>query len=254
MLRALLLILLLLNALFFAWTRGWLDDVVGIKARGDHEPERAARQLYPERVQVLSPQALAAARAQEPRVCLELGPLLGDAALQTAQSALARAGVTPTEFQPQHSNQPGVWAVATIKLSAKEFQQRKEDTYRKMKINFEYLQDMPTEMPSLILSRHDSEKAANAQLAALDRRSLKGLRVLQLQAPMIRHSLLVPQADEALRAKLAELSKDPALAPGFKACLAVPNNNPAQTETAASGAASAASAAAPTPSSAASGR
>jgi len=245
-LRALLVFLLLINILFFAWTRGWLDEAAGIKARGDSEPERAARQLKPELVQVFSPQSLAAAQAQQAPSCLELGPLQGDAALQAVQSVLARAGITPTDLQPQHSEQPGVWAVASIKLPSKDFQERKEDTYRKMKIDFEYLQGMPAEMPSMILSRHASEKAAAAQVAALDRRALKGLRVLQLQAPVNLHTLQVPQASPALRAKLTELSRDPALAPGFKPCLALPNVGAAAASSAPapSAAASAASAAA----------
>ncbi|MBB4842895.1 hypothetical protein HNP55_001410 [Paucibacter oligotrophus] len=221
MLRALLLILIALNALLFGWTRGWLDEVLSFKARGDREPERVARQVNPEHVRLLTPQSLTQLQASEARSCLEL-PLVGDAALQAAQSLLARSGITPTDFQPQHSEEPGVWAVASIKLPNKDFQQRKEETYRKMKINFEYLQGMPDEMPSLILSRHGSEKAAANAMEALDRRQLKGLRVLTLQEPVKRHRLLVPQADGLLRAKLAQLSKDPALAPGFRPCPAAP--------------------------------
>lgn len=217
MLRPLLLILLALNAILFGWTRGWLDDVLSFKARGDREPERVARQVNPERISLLTPEKLAQMQANEARSCLEL-PLVGDPALQAAQSLLARSGITPTDFQPQHSEEPGVWAVASIKLPNKDFQQRKEETYRKMKINFEYLQGMPNEMPSMILSRHSSEKAAANALDALDKRQLKGLRVLTLQEPVKRHRLLVPQADGLLRAKLAELSKDPALAPGFRPC------------------------------------
>jgi len=217
MLRKLLLILIALNVLLFGWTQGWLDDVLSVKARGDREPERLARQANPERIRLLTPEKLVQLQANEARSCLEL-PLVGDPALQAAQSLLARSGITPTDFQPQHSEEPGVWAVASIKLPNKDFQQRKEETYRKMKINFEYLQGMPNEMPSLILSRHSSEKAAANALEALDRRQLKGLRVLTLQEPIKRHRLLVPQADGLLRAKLAELSKDPALAPGFRPC------------------------------------
>jgi len=217
MLRTLLLILLALNAALFGWTRGWFDEVLSFKARGDREPERVARQVNPERITLLTPERLAQIQASEARSCLEL-PLVGDPALQAAQSLLARSGITPTDFQPQHSEEPGVWAVASIKLPNKDFQQRKEETYRKMKINFEYLQGMPNEMPSLILSRHSSEAAAARAVDALEKRQLKGLRVLTLQEPIKRHRLLVPQADGLLRAKLAQLSKDPALAPGFRPC------------------------------------
>ncbi|MEJ6005959.1 hypothetical protein WG899_10405 [Paucibacter sp. AS339] len=214
MLRALVLLLLLLNALFFSWTQGWLDGVVGIKAGGQHEPERLTQQVHPERIVLLEPKAAAALQT---RACLESGPLAGDAALAEAQAALQRAGFTPADWQTQSSEQSGVWAVASIKLPSKDFQARKEETYKKLKISYEFLSGMPDEMPTLLLSRHDSEKAAAAALEALSQRALKGLRVLQLQAPSKRHKLLLPQVDGLQQTRLAGL-KDAALASGFKAC------------------------------------
>ncbi|MCV2370371.1 hypothetical protein [Roseateles oligotrophus] len=236
MLRALVLLLLLLNAAFFGWTQGWLDPLVGIKASGDREPERIAQQLHPERVTLLSPQAAAALQT---RSCLELGPLNGDTALAEAQAVLQRAGFTASDWQAQSSEQAGVWAVATIRLPSKDFQARKEETYKKMKIGFEYLSGPPEELPTMVLSRHASDKAAAAALEALTQRSLKGLRVMQLQAPLQRHSLRVPKADSAQTAKLMGLAKEPALHGGFRACAAQP------AEAAASAAAAASSASAP---------
>ena len=43
MLRLFVLLLVLGNAVFLAWTQGWLDDVTGVRASGDREPERSAR-------------------------------------------------------------------------------------------------------------------------------------------------------------------------------------------------------------------
>jgi len=222
--RILLLALVLLNALFFGWTRGWLDEVVGLKARGDREPERMASQLHPERLRLLGPQAMA---ALQKRVCLSLGPLDGDAALQAALIALEKAGVPASARSVQSSELPGVWAVASIRLPNKDFQARKEETYKKMRIAFEYLQSPPEEMPTMLLSRHPSEKAAEAALEAFSQRALKGLRVLQLQAPGKQHNLVIAQADGALQARLA--------GSGYKACAAAP----AAPASAASGAASA---------------
>jgi hypothetical protein len=218
MLRALALLLLLLNLVFFSWTQGWLDEVVGIKARGDREPERMARQVHPERIKLLSETELAALQS---RTCLALGPLDGDAALQAAQAALEKAGVAPTTWQAQTSELAGVWAVATIKMPNRDFQARKEETYKKLKIEFEFLKGPPDELPTLLLTQHSSEKAAEAALDAFDKRSLKGLRVLQLQAPMKRTNLVFPQADGALSSQLMGL-KDAALAAGFKVCQFAP--------------------------------
>ena len=215
MLRAVLVGLILLNALFYCWTQGWLDDVVGIKAQGDREPERLARQIHPEQVIVLPPVLPASQSAAPALACLELGPLDGDAALASATQALAQAGIALGEWRDQASEQPGVmqtsWAVATIRMPNKDFQARKEATYKSMKIGYEDLPGPPSEVPTLVLSRHPSEKAAAAALEAFSQRALKGLRVLALRAPAQRHQLVFAEADAALQAKLAGLAISPGL-------------------------------------------
>ena len=211
MLRLLLAGLIVLNALFFGWTQGWLDEIVGIKARGDREPERMARQLHPESVQLLPPSAQAPmAVAATQRACLTLGPLEGDAALAAAVQALAQAGVTPENWKEQTSEPPGeiqkTWVVATIRLTSKDFLARKEATYKSLKIPYEFLSGPADEQPTLVLSRHPSEKAAAAALENFSQRALKGLRILPLQSAVRRHSLVFAEADAGLQAKLLALT------------------------------------------------
>ena len=227
MLRALIVLLLVLNALFFGWSRGWLDSVTGVKASGDREPERVARQLHPERIQLLGPQAVA---ALQKRTCLELAsPPDSDAALQAAQAALVRGGLPATAITTASSEQPGVWVVATIKLATKDFKDRKEETYKRMHIAFEPLTGPADELPALVLGRFPTAAAANAALEGFSQRFLKGLRVLQVQAPSHNFSLQIAQADGPMQAKLKGLAKDPALAGGFKACTASPAADAAST-------------------------
>lgn len=211
--RVLVLVLLAVNALFFIWSRGWLDAVTGLPADGGREPQRVAAQQHPERIQPLGASAAAAA-AQ--RSCLELGPLEGDAALAAAQAALKTAGA---EAQVRSSEQPGVWVVATIKLADPEFRARKEATYRGMHLNFEPLEGLPAEQPAFVLGKHATPAEANAQAEAFDRRGLKGLRVLELKKPLTRSTLVIAQADGLLAARL-KASKDAAFAAGFRACSA----------------------------------
>lgn len=211
--RIVVLVLLALNAVFFAWSRGWLDTVTGLPAEGGREPQRLAAQAHPEHIQ---PLAASAATALAQRSCLELGPLDGEAAYAAAQAALKAAGA---EGQWQASELPGldgVWAVATIKLTDPDFRARKEATYKQMRLAYEPLKGLPDEQPSFVLSQHASEAEAVAARAALDKRNLKGLRVLALKAPVPRHSLVIPQADGLLAAKLKAA---PALA-GLRACTA----------------------------------
>ncbi|WP_310264680.1 hypothetical protein [Roseateles saccharophilus] len=215
MMRIVVVVLLAVNALFFIWSRGWLDAVTGLPAQGGREPQRVAAQQHPERIQ---PLAASAAMAAAQRSCLELGPLEGDAALAAAQAALKTAGA---EAQVRSSEQAGVWVVATIKLADPEFRARKEATYTGLHLKFEPLEGLPAEQPAFVLSKHASQAEAAAQAENFDKRGLKGLRVLALKAPLTRHTLVINQADGLLAAKL-KASKDAALAAGFKACSAAP--------------------------------
>jgi len=215
MLRALLVLLLAANVAFFAWTQGWLDAVTGLRAQGDREPERLQQQQHPERLTLVSPQT---AKALQTRACLELGPVEGEEALHGLQAQLDKAGVAAGEWQDIASEVAGVWAVATIKFPNKEFQTRKEETYKRLKISYEYLDGPADEMPSMVLSRHASEKAAADQVEALSQRALKGLRVLPLQAPKALHLLRFAQADGGLQARLAAIKNGGSL--NLKPCAA----------------------------------
>ena len=53
MLKGLLVLLVLANAVFLAWSRGWIDGPTGVRAAGDREPERFSQQVRPELVQIL---------------------------------------------------------------------------------------------------------------------------------------------------------------------------------------------------------
>lgn len=216
MMRVVVIVLLVLNALFFVWSRGWLDTVTGLPAEGGREPQRVAAQQHPELIQPLAASAIA---AMAQKSCLELGPLEGDAALAAAQAALKAAGASATDIQVQSAEQPGEWVVATIKLADPEFRARKEATYKQIKLRYELLEGLPAEQPSFVLTRHGSEAEAQAQMEAFGKRGLKGLRVLALQPASPRHTLVIPQADGLLAGRL-KASKDAALAAGFRACSA----------------------------------
>ena len=214
--RVVVIVLLAVNALFFAWSRGWLDTVTGLPAHAGREPHRIANEQHPERIQPLAASAVAALAR---RSCLELGPLEGDTALAAAQAALKAAGATDAEVRS--SEQPGVWVVATIKLADPDFRARKEATYKQLRLSIEPLEGLPAEQPAFVLSRHASQAAAEAQIEAYGKRGMKGLRVLALKPALTRHTLVLPQADGLLAGRL-KASKDAALAAGFKACSAAP--------------------------------
>ena len=99
MLKAALAAILVANLLFFGFTRGWFDGVLGLHSRGDREPERLANQVRPTSIVLMpmpsAPSASANANASSAAAtCLEAGPIAaGDAAAaETTLKAALPAG------------------------------------------------------------------------------------------------------------------------------------------------------------------
>ncbi len=53
MLRALVALLVLANLGFLALSRGWLEPMLSLSVRGDHEPQRLAAQVNAQALRVL---------------------------------------------------------------------------------------------------------------------------------------------------------------------------------------------------------
>jgi len=85
-LRMLVAALIVANLLFFAFTRGMLDGVTGLRAIGDREPERLANQVRPQTIRLLPMSA--AASAGEIASCFET-PVFGAADAPAIEAILA---------------------------------------------------------------------------------------------------------------------------------------------------------------------
>jgi hypothetical protein len=223
MLRLLLLLLLIANALFFAWTRGWLAPAAPPPGRGDREPERLAAQVRPESVVVVGPQAAASAVAARP-ACLEAGPLSDDE-VGPAIEALNSAGLPEGSWRSEPVERPGRWAIYFGPLADSASLRAKEEGLARMKLAPQPVTAPPELVPGLMLAPHDERAAADAALAGLVQRGVLGARVVALPPPPLQHWLRVPQADADLQARLLAL-KAPALAgvpgAGFIACVKAP--------------------------------
>ena len=217
MLRAGVALLLLANAIFFAWSQGWLDGLTGFHARGDREPERLLRQVHPEAVKVLTPRAVAAAAsAAEARLaCLEAGPF-GTADAGSVEAALGSA-LPAGSWTRVKVDTPAVWIVYMGKYPNRETQQKKEDELARIKVAFEALKNAPEYEPGLALGRFDNRADAELSLAQLTLRGVRSAKVVELGKPSSAHWLRVARADSELAAKLTALKVD-ARVLGFAAC------------------------------------
>ena len=220
MLRALVLVLVLANAAYFAWANGWLDAVIGVRASGDREPERLARQVRPESVRILPAPASAAAASAvtaTATVCLEAGPF-DASAVQPARAALAAAATGGTWLDVS-VEQPGAWLVYMGKYANRAGLAKKEDELKRRKLDYEEVNAPPELDPGLSLGRFDDRAAADKALADFTQQGVRTARVVELTPPSQRHLLRFETVDAALAAKLAAL-KGEVFGAGFVACAA----------------------------------
>lgn len=95
MLRALLVLLVVANLVFFAFSRGALDGLLGLRSLGDREPERLVNQVRPQTIRLLPAGGAASAAPIDPGVpCFETPTFTAGeaAAVEAALAANLPAG------------------------------------------------------------------------------------------------------------------------------------------------------------------
>ena len=240
MLRYLALVLLLANALLMAAQWGLFDSLTGgtsaqARAAQQREPERVQRQIAPDVVHILSPQAasvaLGAAAASAAQAsdaassaasarCLEAGPFSGTE-LATAERSLRDAGLlagaAAGNWVAHKTDDSGAFMVYMGRYADHDLLQRKQDQLKRMKLDAEELHGVPELQPGLSLGRFDSKPAADAALARMVQRGVRTARTITLRPTQELTLLRVPVADAATRARLAGLRLPSG--PGFVACV-----------------------------------
>lgn len=214
MFRALIVLLLLANLAFFAWSRGWLDSIAGVRSIGDREPERLQRQVRPELIRIL-PAGAASVAAPVALACLEAGPFT-DAEVVAAQAA-AQAQLPAGSWVTVKSEQPGSWIVYMGRYANREALTKKEDELKRRNAPYEEVREPPALAPGLSLGRFEQRAAATTALDRFAQQGIRSARVVELAPASTRNLLRVERADAALSTRLATLKAD-ALGRGFVAC------------------------------------
>lgn len=205
MLRLIVLLLLLANGGYFAWSQGFLLPW-GAGPAQQSEPQRMQQQIRPETVRILPAQELrkletAAAQAPRPSECLA-SAMLDEAQLSTLRTTLQSWPATAWSFEP--TVEPARWMVYMGKYPGVEQVARKRAELRQLGISFA-APSRPELEPGLSLGTHPSEAAATLQLASLAEKGVRTARVV-LEHPELRgQRLLLPAVDDNLRLRLEEL-------------------------------------------------
>jgi hypothetical protein len=205
MLRFFVLLLLLANAAFYAWSHGLLL-AWGVGPSQQSEPQRLQQQVRPEAVQLLSASELKqaetlAAQAPRPPECLQ------SAALDLAQVPQLH---TVLDTWPAGSwsldavSEPARWIIYMGKYPGVEQVARKRAELRQLGISFEAPTNPDLE-PGLSLGAFATEAAAAAQLQVLADKGVHTARVVQERPEHKGMQLKLPAVDDTLRPRLEEL-------------------------------------------------
>jgi hypothetical protein len=221
MLRALIAALLIANLVFFAWTRGWLDGVVGVRSIGDREPERLLRQVRPELIRVLPDPGGAAAIAAAPNAstCFEAGPF-ADTELNAAQG-VAQNVLPAGSWIAVAVERPGTWLVYMGRFASREALATKQNELKRRNTPYDEVREPPALAPGLSLGRFDQRAAATTALEQLTQRGVRTARVVELEPASSQHVLRIEKADAALATRLTTTQVD-VLGKGFAPCAKPP--------------------------------
>lgn len=226
MVRVLVLLLVLANAAYFAWTRGALKPW-GMAPATPSEPQRAQNQIEPEAVRLLAaastPRASAPLAAESlaavsspasapsgpllnatrvPGECLLAGPF-NDPQWALLQEAL-RSALPATVWTVENLTEPARWIVYMGRYSDAEAVRRKRGELSVLKVATEPLRN-PALEPGLSLGAHPSEAQAKAALEALGLRGVRTARVVREREEVRSHLVRVPDVDPAIRPQLESL-------------------------------------------------
>ena len=209
MLRLLVLVLLLANAGYFAWTQGLLADY-GFAPAVQAEPQRLAQQIKPQAMQLLTAADARqlesapspATPAPAPAECLQAG------LFSPEQSTALRTGLESSmpigSWTLESSVEPGRWIVYMGKYNSEDALVKKRTELRGLGVSFEALVN-PALGPGLSLGHYGSQAEAERELAKAATRGVRTAKVVQ-ERPEARGQLLkLPAADAAIKAKLEAL-------------------------------------------------
>jgi hypothetical protein len=208
MLRLIVLVLLLLNGAYFAWSQGLLA-VLGWAPTLQSEPRRLAQQLKPEALSLLTEEERKLAEAPPPRVVVKPPVCLQAGLFTESQTALLRRTLTsawPTgAWLLDDALEPARWIVYMGPYANAAELAKKRTQLDSLDLKFEPLTNSGLGL-GLSLGGFEAQAAAQTALA-----------VVQEHAEVRGTLLRLPAVDEALRARLEELK--PALAgKGWRPC------------------------------------
>ena len=227
MLRFFVLVLLLANAAYYAWSQGLLLEW-GLAPVSQSEPQRLAQQIRPEVLRVvgrktqptaavppvptgaaqLPASAPAPSPAEAPVVAApDAGECLQAGVFDEEQAATLRRAVTSLpqgSWTLERTTIAGRWMVYMGRFADTDVLAKKRAELREMNVPYDRPASASLE-PGLSLGRFSTEEAAQRGLSNLTAKGVRTARVVQERTDAPGYMLRLPAADSALRAKVEAL-------------------------------------------------
>jgi hypothetical protein len=218
MLRLFVLLLLVANGGFFAWSRGYLNQF-GFASASKNESFRLAEQLEPERIVITTSTAAPSTAPVTPltapitastptpassaptvvTTCLTAG------AFNDRQSTLLRQMLNnklpDMRWRFDTVNIPARWIVYMGKYPNENARELKKKQLDQIKVRYEALTESNLE-PGLSLGSYETQAMANLALQQLLKQGVRTARVLQESPEQKAQTLVAPAVDDAMREAL----------------------------------------------------
>lgn len=207
MLRLLVLLLVLANAAYWAWSQGLLA-AYGLAPGVQTEPQRLATQIRPEAIRLLTPDELkklesspptSAPTAASPPECLQAG-LFNEQQTATLRNSLESA-LPPGSWQFESSVEPARWIVYMGKYNNPENLAKKRTELRQLGVPFRAVNNEAL-APGLALASFPLEADAEKELARIATKGVRTARVVQERAEARGQILKLAAVDAVLRTQL----------------------------------------------------
>jgi hypothetical protein len=230
MLRLFVLVLLLANLGYYAWTAGHLRGLVSVSPT-QREPERLERQVRPDIVQFnggpagapmpvpqAPPQPTAPAAPLSPAAapasagvagvaataCLEIGPYT-EAEYAGVQAVLTEA-LTGADWTARREERGGVFLIYLGKYPNRDALLRRQEELRSAGIRSEEIRSSPELEPGLSLGRFTAREEAERRALALADRGVRAARVITITPASVRVQVRIPAASTELQSRLEALA------------------------------------------------
>ena len=208
--RALFFLLLLANLVFFAWHAGYIGPAAELAG----EPARLTQQIAPEKIRIISADEAKKLSASVPKpfACVEWGSF-PQADFERVQDLLAGMNPAP-KFSVRKVDETAGWWVFVPPLASKAAADRRGAELKGQGVAefFVITEDGPNRF-AISLGVFKTEEGARNYVDTLVRQGVKNARAAERETRLAKSVLVFREADDSLKAKLAELYEHARYAP-----------------------------------------